>query len=80
MAYDTHSGQLVQFGGVGMNGPLADTLRGRISDADDVVLSELEDWFTPERFAAFRRIQIQSMNTRKSMREIAEAIIIANSV
>jgi AmiR/NasT family two-component response regulator len=29
---------------------------------------------------AFRRIQVQSMNTRKSMREIAEAIIIANSV
>lgn len=27
MAYDTHSGQLVQFGGVGTNGPLADTLR-----------------------------------------------------
>lgn len=29
---------------------------------------------------AFRRIQLQSMNTRKSMREIAEAIILANSV
>ena len=29
---------------------------------------------------AFRRIQIQSMNTRKSMREIAEAIIIAHNV
>lgn len=29
---------------------------------------------------AFRRIQVQSMNTRKTMREIAEAIIIANSV
>jgi response regulator NasT len=29
---------------------------------------------------AFRRIQVQSMNTRKSMREIAEAIIIAHSV
>lgn len=29
---------------------------------------------------AFRRIQIQSMNTRKSMREIAEAIIIAKAV
>ncbi|MBC8140809.1 MAG: response regulator [Armatimonadetes bacterium] len=29
---------------------------------------------------AFRRIQVQSMNTRKSKREIAEAIIIANSV
>ncbi len=29
---------------------------------------------------AFRRIQVQSMNTRKSMKEIAEAIIIANAV
>lgn len=29
---------------------------------------------------AFRRIQVQSMNTRKSMKEIAEAIIIAHSV
>jgi two-component system, response regulator PdtaR len=29
---------------------------------------------------AFRRIQVQSMNTRKSMKEIAEAIILANAV
>ncbi len=29
---------------------------------------------------AFRRIQVQSMNTRKSMRDIAEAIIIAHSI
>jgi response regulator NasT len=29
---------------------------------------------------AFRRIQVQSMNTRKTMREIADAIILANSV
>ena len=29
---------------------------------------------------AYRRIQVQSMNTRKSMREIAEAIIIANTL
>jgi two-component system, response regulator PdtaR len=29
---------------------------------------------------AFRRIQAQSMNTRKSMREIAEAIVIAHEV
>lgn len=29
---------------------------------------------------AFRRIQIQSMNTRKTMREIAEAIIIAHNI
>lgn len=29
---------------------------------------------------AFRRIQAQSMNTRKSMREIADAIILANDI
>ena len=29
---------------------------------------------------AFRRIQTQSMNTRKSMREIAEAVLIAHGV
>lgn len=29
---------------------------------------------------AYRRIQVQSMNTRKSMREIAEAIIIAHTL
>lgn len=29
---------------------------------------------------AYRRIQVQSMNSRKSMREIAEAIILAQSV
>lgn len=29
---------------------------------------------------AFRRIQTQSMNTRKSMREIAEAIILASQI
>ncbi len=29
---------------------------------------------------AYRRIQVQSMNTRKSMREVAEAIILAQSV
>ena len=29
---------------------------------------------------AFRRIQVQSMNSRKSMREIAEAIIIAYNI
>jgi response regulator NasT len=29
---------------------------------------------------AFRRIQVQSMNTRRSMREIAEAIIIASEI
>ena len=40
----------------------------------------LMDQYQLKEQDAFRRIQIQSMNTRKSMREIAEAIIIANSV
>jgi response regulator NasT len=29
---------------------------------------------------AFRRIQVQSMNLRKTMREVAEAIILAKSI
>ena len=29
---------------------------------------------------AYRRIQLQSMNARKSMKEVAEAIILAQSV
>jgi response regulator NasT len=29
---------------------------------------------------AYRRIQLQSMNLRKSMREVADAIILAESV
>ena len=29
---------------------------------------------------AYRRIQIQSMNLRKSMREVAEAIVLAKSI
>lgn len=40
----------------------------------------LMDKFSMQEAEAFRRIQTQSMNTRKSMREIAEAIIIANEV
>ncbi|MCC6485351.1 MAG: response regulator [Armatimonadetes bacterium] len=40
----------------------------------------LMDKFQMKENEAFRRIQTQSMNTRKSMREIAEAIIIANEV
>jgi response regulator NasT len=40
----------------------------------------LMDQYGLKEQEAFRRIQIQSMNTRKSMREIAEAIIIAHSV
>ena len=40
----------------------------------------LMDQYGLKEQEAFRRIQVQSMNTRKSMREIAEAIIIANSV
>lgn len=40
----------------------------------------LMDKYTLKENEAFRRIQQQSMNTRKSMREIAEAIIIAHEV
>ena len=29
---------------------------------------------------AYRRIQVQSMNLRKTMREVAEAIILAKSI
>jgi AmiR/NasT family two-component response regulator len=38
---------------------------------DDYKMSEAE---------AYRRIQVQSMNTRKTMREVAEAIILAKSI
>jgi len=40
----------------------------------------LMDQYGLKEQEAFRRIQLQSMNTRKSMREIAEAIIIAHNV
>ena len=40
----------------------------------------LMDQYGLKEQEAFRRIQIQSMNTRKSMREIADAIIIAHNV
>ena len=40
----------------------------------------LMDQYSLKEQEAFRRIQVQSMNTRKSMREIAEAIIIAHNV
>ena len=40
----------------------------------------LMDQYSLKEQEAFRRIQLQSMNTRKSMREIAEAIIIAHNV
>jgi len=40
----------------------------------------LMDKYGLKEAEAFRRIQAQSMNTRKSMREIAEAIVIANEV
>lgn len=40
----------------------------------------LMDQYGLKEQEAFRRIQLQSMNTRKTMREIAEAIIIANNV
>jgi response regulator NasT len=40
----------------------------------------LMDQYGLKEQEAFRRIQVQSMNTRKSMRDIAEAIILAHSV
>lgn len=40
----------------------------------------LMDQYGLKEQEAFRRIQVQSMNTRKSMREIADAIIIAHNV
>lgn len=40
----------------------------------------LMDQYGLKEQEAFRRIQMQSMNTRKTMREIAEAIIIAHNV
>jgi response regulator NasT len=40
----------------------------------------LMDQYGLKEQEAFRRIQVQSMNTRKSMKVIAEAIIIAHSV
>ncbi|CCW35792.1 response regulator receiver and ANTAR domain protein [Chthonomonas calidirosea] len=40
----------------------------------------LMDQYGLKEQEAFRRIQVQSMNTRKSMREIAEAIIIAHNI
>ena len=40
----------------------------------------LMDQYGLKEAEAFRRIQAQSMNTRKSMREIAEAIVIAHEV
>jgi response regulator NasT len=40
----------------------------------------LMDKYSLKESEAFRRIQQQSMNTRKSMKEIAEAIIIAHEV
>lgn len=40
----------------------------------------LMERFGLQEAEAFRRLQTQSMNTRKSMREIAEAVILANEV
>lgn len=40
----------------------------------------LMDQYNLKEQEAFRRIQVQSMNTRRTMREIAEAIIIAHNV
>ncbi|MBM3495278.1 MAG: response regulator [Armatimonadetes bacterium] len=40
----------------------------------------LMDQYGLKEQEAFRRIQVQSMNTRKTMRDIAEAIILAHNV
>ena len=48
--------------------------------AVDRAKGSLMDQYGLKEQEAFRRIQVQSMNTRKSMREIAEAIIIAHNV
>jgi two-component system, response regulator PdtaR len=40
----------------------------------------LMDMYNLKEHEAYRRIQTQSMNTRKTMREIAEAIILAHGV
>jgi response regulator NasT len=40
----------------------------------------LMDQYNLKEQEAFRRIQVQSMNTRRTMREIAEAIIIAHNI
>ncbi len=64
-------------------------LEGEVSDLEnkldtrkavDRAKGILMDQYGLKEQEAFRRIQIQSMNTRKSMREIADAIIIAHSV
>lgn len=57
---------------------LEDKLETRKSvDRAKGILMDQYGWKEQE---AFRRIQVQSMNTRKSMREIAEAIIMAHNV
>ncbi len=64
-------------------------LEGEVSDLEnkldtrkavDRAKGILMDQYGLKEQEAFRRIQVQSMNTRKSMREIAEAIILAHSV
>lgn len=57
---------------------LEDKLESR--KAVDRAKGILMDKYGLKEQEAFRRIQVQSMNTRKSMREIAEAIVIANNI
>jgi two-component system, response regulator PdtaR len=59
-------------------GDLADKLETR--KVVDRAKGILMDKYGLKETEAFRRIQAQSMNTRKSMREIAEAIVIAHEV
>jgi AmiR/NasT family two-component response regulator len=60
----------------------ASTLEERLETRKTVERAKgvLIDLYGLKEQEAFRRIQTQSMNTRKSMREIAEAVLIAHSV
>jgi AmiR/NasT family two-component response regulator len=60
----------------------AATLEDRLETRKTVERAKgvLIDLYGLKEQEAFRRIQTQSMNTRKSMREIAEAVLIAHSV
>jgi AmiR/NasT family two-component response regulator len=60
----------------------ASTLEERLETRKTVERAKgvLIDRYGLKEHEAFRRLQMQSMNTRKSMREIAEAVLIAHSV
>jgi AmiR/NasT family two-component response regulator len=60
----------------------ASTLEERLETRKTVERAKgvLIDRYGLKEQEAFRRLQMQSMNTRKSMREIAEAVLIAHSV